>query len=103
MRLDSRHRVDCPGLEGRIYTDMARWEEAISALKDYLAHYPNQVWPHVALTIDYVEVGRHDDARAEMAEAVRLYPQLSLNTAVDGLFHMDKERVAADLRTAGLK
>ena len=85
---------------------MARWEEAISALKDYLAHYPNQVLPHVDLAIDYAEVGRHDDARAEVAEAVRLYPQLSLNTAVEGLphlYHMDKERVAADLHTAGLK
>ena len=103
MRLDSRHRVDYLWLEGVIYTDMARWEEAISALKDYLAHYPNQVGAHVDLAIDYVEVGRHDDARAEVTEAVRLYPQLSLNTAVDGLFHMDKERVAADLLTAGLK
>jgi adenylate cyclase len=104
--LDSRHRVDYLWLEGVIYTEMARWEEAISALKDYLAHYPNQVLPHVDLAIDYAEVGRHDDARAEVAEAVRLYPQLSLNTAVEGLphlYHMDKERVAADLHTAGLK
>jgi adenylate cyclase len=106
MRLDSRHRVDYLWLEGGIYTDMARWEEAISPLKDYLAHYRNQVGAHVDLAIDYVEVGRDDDARAEMAEAVRLYPQFSLNTTVEGLshlYHMDKERVAADLRTAGLK
>ena len=102
MRLDSAHRVDYLWLEGSIYTEMARWEQAISALKDYLAHYPNQVLPHVELAIDYVEAGRHDDARAEVAEAVRLYPQLSLNTAVSE-YHMDKERVAADLRTAGLK
>jgi adenylate cyclase len=102
MRLDSPHRVDYLWFEGSIYTEMARWELAISALKDYLAHYPNQVLPHVELAIDYVEAGRHDDARAEVAEAVRLYPQLSLNTAVRE-YHMDKERVAADLRTTGLK
>ena len=62
---------------------MARWEEGISACKDYLAHYPNQVEPHLGLAIDYVEVGRQDNARAEVAEAVSLYPQLSLNNRVE--------------------
>jgi adenylate cyclase len=106
MRLDSPHRVDYLSLEGLIYSGMARWEEAISASKDYLAHYPNQVGPRVELAIDYIEVGRKDVAQAEVAEAVRLYPQLSLNTAIDGLYHlhhMDGEQMAADLRTARLK
>jgi hypothetical protein len=71
-------------------------------LKAYSAHYPDQVMPHAELAIGYTEVGREEAARAEMAEALRLYPRLSLPDGLN-LLHMDKERLAADLRRAGLK
>jgi TolB-like protein/predicted Zn-dependent protease len=102
MRLEPGRRVDYLWDEGVTYARLGRWEKAISALKAYSAHYPDQVMPHAELAIGYTEVGREEAARAEMAEALRLYPRLSLPDGLN-LLHMDKERLAADLRRAGLK
>jgi tetratricopeptide (TPR) repeat protein len=103
MRLDPFHRAHCLWTQGRVYSQLGRWEDAISAFKSFLGRYPQLVLPHVELAVDYIEVGRDDDARAEVAEALRLDPQFSLKMGVEGEVHMDKERVAADLRKAGLK
>jgi tetratricopeptide (TPR) repeat protein len=105
------NRIECLWTEGISYTRLGRWHEAIAALKGYLARYPDQIQPHVELALNYVEVGRDDAARAEVAEALRLYPQFSLKMGVEseshldnsvGQFNLDKERVASDLRKAGL-
>jgi len=106
------NRVENLWTQGVSYTRLGRWQEAISALKGFLARYPDQVQPHVQLALSYIEVGWHDAARAEVAEALRLYPQFSLKMGVEseshldnsaGEFNLDKERIAADLRKAGLK
>jgi TolB-like protein/predicted Zn-dependent protease len=102
IRLNPGRRVDYLWDEGVAYARLGRWEEAIPALKDYSVRYPDQVMPHAELAIGYTEVGREEAAPAEMAQALRLYPRLSLPDGLDQL-HMDKERLAADLRKAGLK
>jgi tetratricopeptide (TPR) repeat protein len=105
------NRVNYLCIQGDSYTRLGRWQEAIAALKGFLARYPDQVQPRVELALNYIEVGRDDAARAEVAEALRLYPQFSLKIAVEsqshlgnsaGEFNLDNERVAADLRKAGL-
>ncbi len=103
MRLQPGNRVEYLWALGICYARLGRWEEAISALKDYLAHYPEQVRAHVDLAIDYIEVGRKDTARAEVAEALRLDPQLSLKNGFADQLPMDKDRVVVALSTAGLK
>jgi len=102
MRLEPGNRVKCLLPQGIAYARLGRWEEAISALKDYLTHYPDQVMVHVELAVDYAEVGREDAARAEVAQALRLDPQLSLEIGARSVPLMDKDRVAGDLRKAGL-
>ena len=102
IRLEPGRRGDYLWDAGFAYARLGRWEEAISALKEYSANFPEQVLPHAELAICYTEVGREEAARAEMAEALRLYPRLSLPDGLN-LLHMDKERLAADLRRAGLK
>ena len=86
---------------GRAYTQLGRWQEGIFALRSYLAAHRDEVWPHVNLAVDYVEIGQADAARAEAAEILRLDPQFSLETAVAGAFPAQRER-EADLRKAGL-
>ena len=87
-------------VQGWAYTQLGRWRESISALKRLSPS--NNPWPHVWLAVDYVELGRDDTAKAEIAEVLKLSPQFSVKFEVTG-FPEDRERVAADLRKAGLK
>jgi tetratricopeptide (TPR) repeat protein len=102
VRLAPGYRTDSLWELGIAYSHLGRWEEAISALKVYVDHYPDQLWPHVNLAVAYIEVGRVDAARAEVAQVLRIQPQFSLKTGVEGMLPMQKERVGTDLAKAGL-
>jgi tetratricopeptide (TPR) repeat protein len=52
------------------YTRLGRYEEAIPAYKRDLA-LTNNLWDHVHLVLDYIELGQEDAARAEAAEVER--------------------------------
>jgi adenylate cyclase len=84
--------------QGWAYSQLGRWQEAISVLKRATINYP---WPHVWLAVDYVELGRDDAARAEVAEILRLNPQFS-DKIGGAAFPANRERAIADLRKAGL-
>jgi adenylate cyclase len=88
--------------QGRAYTQLGRWQEAIYSLKAYVANHPGEVWPRVDLAVDYIELGDENAARAEVAEILRLNPQFSLKMALAGEFPAQQERFAAHLRKAGL-
>ncbi len=82
-----------------------RYQEAIPILQRCLAAYPN-VGSHYALAVDYIELGREPQARAQAAEILRMSPNFSVDTFVQGFPNQDeayKERVRTDLRKAGLK
>ncbi len=107
MRLDPRIHDRYLWLEGSSYTQMGRYEEAIPILKRYLASYPNNFAGHYLLAVDYIELGREPQARAEVAELLRINPNFSLNAFISQRFpNQDetyKERVRTDLAKAGLK
>jgi tetratricopeptide (TPR) repeat protein len=75
MRLDPRNRDFYLVVVGWCYNLMGRYAEAVPLLKRYLAHYPNQIAAHYDLAVAYVELGRMDEARAELAEIKRINPQ----------------------------
>src|SRR6266446_3690012 len=105
MRLDPRRRDFYLCLEGWSYIQMGRYQEAIPILQRCLAAYPN-VGSHYALAVDYIELGREPQARAQAAEILRMSPNFSVDTFVQGFPNQDeayKERVRTDLRRAGLK
>ncbi len=106
MRVDPRNRDYYLWLEGGSYTQMGRYEEAIPILKRHLARYPNSFGAHYILVLDYTELGREDEARAEATEVLRLSPNFSLD-AEKRLNPQKDQTVAnrfyADLRKAGLK
>jgi len=57
---------------------MRRYAEAVPLLKRHLARYPNDIGGHLPLALSYIELGRLDEARAEVAEITRLAPQFTL-------------------------
>jgi adenylate cyclase len=70
MRLDPRNRDNYLFEQGLAYTQLGRYEDAIPALKRDLAR-TNNLWDHVTLVQDYIELGQEDAARAEAAEVER--------------------------------
>jgi adenylate cyclase len=106
MRLDPRNRDFYLFLEGKSYNQMGRYEEAIPILKRHLARYPNTLGAHANLVVDYTELGREDEARAEAADVLRISPQFSLDAWMQMIPYKDpawRKRYYADLRKAGLK
>jgi adenylate cyclase len=83
-----------------------RYEEAVSAYKKAIQRVPNNVWPHIMLAATYSMMGREKEARAEVAEALRINPKFSLDFwAKTSLIKEQsvKEKVFNALREAGLK
>jgi len=66
-----------------------------------------QVGAHAHLAIDYMELGREDTARAEVAEVLKLNPEFSVEiifpTASLQSRVLKIDRLRVDLRKAGLK
>jgi adenylate cyclase len=85
---------------------MGRYEEAIDALKKTIIRSPNLLITHVQLAAAYSELGREEEARAEVAEVLRLNPHFSLEGVRQRDPYQDpaeSERFLDALRKAGLK
>jgi tetratricopeptide (TPR) repeat protein len=88
------------------YHLLGRSEEAIAICKKVIAHYPDFLGAHYVLAVIYSESGREAEARAEVAEMLRLSPNFSLEAVRPTLVYKDPamdERELAALRKAGLK
>ena len=86
---------------------MDRPDEALAALQTVLSHMPDHEITHANLAILYSELGREEEARAEVAEVLRINPRYTLEGMRKGLFlYKDPapiERDLAALRKAGLE
>jgi tetratricopeptide (TPR) repeat protein len=83
-----------------------RYEEARAPLQRYLSRYPNILPYHLALAVVYSELGQAAEARAEVAEVLRLNPNFSLEIHKQRAPIKDPavlERHIAALHKAGLK
>jgi adenylate cyclase len=105
MRLNPRfpafHLADL----GHAYYLMGRYEAALDALQKALPLNPNWLPTHLYLAVIYSELGR-EEARAEVAEVLRLSPNFSLEGVRRTLPFKDPaevERHLAALRKAGLR
>jgi adenylate cyclase len=91
---------------GLAYIGLGRYEEGIAVLKRALSLDPNLLFAHVNLAAVYSELGRDEEARAEVATVLRLNPQFSLEGVKQTYAVKDPaqlERYLAALRRAGLK
>jgi len=91
---------------GTVYALAGRHEEARAFLQRYLSRFPNNLPVHLTLAAVYSELGQTAEARAEVAEVLRLNPNFSLEVARQRSAIKDPatlERYIAALRKAGLK
>jgi adenylate cyclase len=106
MRLNPRYPYNYLAWLGMAYRLAGRYDEAIAVLQSAAIRNPNFLPPHLHLAISYSEIGRDAEARAEVAELLRISPQFSL----EGMKRVNAfknptefERWITALRKAGLK
>jgi tetratricopeptide (TPR) repeat protein len=91
---------------GAAYAVAGRYEEARAPLQRFLSRYPNILPAHLMLAAVYSELGQVAEARAEVAEVLRINPKFSLELHRQRMPIKDPavlERHLAALRKAGLK
>jgi adenylate cyclase len=105
LHLNPRQPVSPLWLLCRVYRLMGRYEEAIATCKSVITRNPNHLSAHLELAFIYIDLGREEEARAEVTEALRVNPKLSLKVIQDAPFKDPAvvESMIADLSKAGLK
>ncbi len=105
MRLDPHYPPTFLNYLGRAYYAMAKYEEAIAALKRSLTRDPDFLYARLILAVVYNELGRDEEARAEVAESLRISPRVSMEGQRERMPFKDQavlERFIDGLRKAGL-
>jgi adenylate cyclase len=106
MRLNPRYPASYLNSLGVAHRMMGRYEEAIDALKKAIIRIPNLLPARTQLAAAYSELGREEEARAEVAEVLRLNPYFSIEGLRQRVPYKDPaelERYLDALRKAGLK
>ena len=83
-----------------------RYEEAVSAYKKVFQRAPNHLQAHLWLAATYSMMDREKEARAEVAEALRINPKISLDSITKRTYIKDQSVIDKRnnaLRKAGLK
>lgn len=102
MRLNPHYPARYSVILGLAYLLMEQFEEAMAGLKRALILSPDDFGTHLMLATIYSQDGREEDARAHVAEALRLNPQLSIEDLKQRLPNTIEGSIDA-LRKAGLK
>jgi tetratricopeptide (TPR) repeat protein len=108
MRLNPYYPSFYLELLGGVYLRMEEYEKAVEAYKVLVVREPHGIGGHVGLAIAYIRLGRKEQARSEVAEVLRLFPEYSLEVYRKHAHgrDMDPAIVKSDieaLREAGLK
>ena len=90
---------------GRAYRLMGRYEDAIAALEIRLAENPGALVPRIELAATYSSLGRQAEARAMVAEVLKIHPGFSVRQWMRAPPYKDPAvmtREFGTLRKAGL-
>jgi adenylate cyclase len=90
MRLDPHYPASFIFALGQAYYLTGRYEEAISAFKRLLTRNPNHLHGHFLLAIAYSEIGRTEEARAELSACGDLHPTYFLEHVKDRIPYQDQ-------------
>ncbi len=105
MRLDPHYPPLYLFYLGHAHYLVGQYEEAIAVLKRSFTRNPDQLPSHLDLAVIYCELGRKEEARAEVAEVLRISPRASLEGQRETMLFKDQallERYLENLRKAGL-
>ncbi len=105
MRLNPHYPAHYIFALGQAYMIMERPDEAIVALKDAVARAPDFSPAHRCLAVVHSQLGRDEEARAEVKEILRLSPKASLSVWRErwpAKHQRDLDRYIDGLRKAGL-
>jgi adenylate cyclase len=105
MRLNPRYPAIYLFWLGNAHYQMGWYDEAIAVLKSAVIRRPNHMPTHLFLTASYVELGREEEARAEVAEILRISPDYrsGSKSLAPWKDQAVPKRIRAALRKAGLK
>ncbi len=105
MRLDPHYPPMYLFYLGHAYFAMGKYEEAIAALKRSLTRTPDLIACNLFLAVIYGELGRKEEAQAQVAEVLRISPRVSVEGQRSRMPFKDQavlERFIDGLRKAGL-
>jgi len=105
MRLNPRYPAIYLFWLGNAHYQMGRYDEAIAALNSAVIRKPNHLPTHLFLAASYVELGQEEEARAEVAEILRISPDYRSGSKSWAPWKDQTvpKRIRAALRKAGLK
>jgi adenylate cyclase len=106
MRLNPHYQVQYLFTLGNAYLLTGEYEKAVATEKEALTRNPDFLGSHLILAEIYSELGHEADARAEVAEVLKISPNYSLEMARATLPFKDQaqlEHSLSALRKAGLK
>jgi adenylate cyclase len=104
MRLDPFYEPNAPMALGFAYHMLARYEEALPLLREAVSRAPDMAHGRYVLAMTYARLGRLDEARTEVAYALRLEPWYSISQSLTARYFKraeDTEHLVAGLRMAG--
>jgi adenylate cyclase len=106
MRLDPFHSPVASGALGFAHYMLKQYAQALPALRDCVSRSPNMRGAHLWLAATYARLGRMEEARAEVAEVLRIHPDYSIAATTRRIMGFksaeDAEHFFDGLRKAGL-
>jgi adenylate cyclase len=105
MRLDPFYAPLAPGWLGLAHYMLKQYAPALAPLRECAAQAPNARLGRWGLAIAYAQLGKLEEARAEAAEVLRIYPKYTIGKAARLLPFKrpeDAEHFVDGLRKAGL-
>jgi len=105
MRLNPFHASLASCFVGAAHFMLDEYSDALALLRDYVSRVPQAAFGHLWLAATCAQLGQLDEARAEMAELLRLRPGYTIGAArrLAGFKHAkDDKHFFVALRRAGL-
>jgi adenylate cyclase len=104
MRLDPFYEPNAPTALGFAYYMLARYGEALPLLQEAVSRAPDMAHGRYILAMTYARLGKLDEARGEVAYALRLEPWYRIGQSLTARYFKrpeDTEHLVTGLRVAG--
>ena len=82
MRLDPFHPALASFQVGTAHFMLKEYSRALAFLRAYTSHVPQMVYGHLWLVVTYAQLGRIKEAREEIAEMLRLRPDVKVSGTI---------------------